>query len=162
MRPDDLPTKWEHGTRACYVATKCRCEPCRKANRDYASERNKKAVEAAKGVAFTTVPAPKLLARDVQVTPSGEVNTTPLDPAPTIKPFPKATALMSVPTPAHSSTRVYRTGIRGSPGVCNNTGHVLAFGDVRMRAASLGYSGIDEWTEWRRSQGGSDTFCRGL
>lgn len=30
----------EHGTRSCYTQRKCRCEPCKKANRDYAKFRN--------------------------------------------------------------------------------------------------------------------------
>ena len=30
------PTRWEHGTRARYVAARCRCDDCRRANREYA------------------------------------------------------------------------------------------------------------------------------
>lgn len=56
-RPGDLPTKWEHGTRSCYVAMKCRCDLCRKANREYAAARNRKAVEAAKEVGPTPIQA---------------------------------------------------------------------------------------------------------
>jgi hypothetical protein len=32
------PTRWEHGTRARYVAGKCRCDDCRRANREYAQQ----------------------------------------------------------------------------------------------------------------------------
>lgn len=32
----------EHGTRARYVRDKCRCEPCRAANRDYSRARARK------------------------------------------------------------------------------------------------------------------------
>lgn len=32
----------EHGTRARYVRDKCRCEPCRAANRDYSRTRARK------------------------------------------------------------------------------------------------------------------------
>lgn len=35
------PERMQHGTRGCYVAQKCRCEPCRAANRSYALERRK-------------------------------------------------------------------------------------------------------------------------
>jgi len=40
----------EHGTRARYVADKCRCDACRSANRAYQASRAKKATEAASGV----------------------------------------------------------------------------------------------------------------
>jgi len=42
------------------VATKCHCDPCRKANREYAAARNRKAVEAAAAVAFTSTQAPQV------------------------------------------------------------------------------------------------------
>ena len=37
-----LKTDFAHGTLACYNAKKCRCEPCRTANREYERERAKK------------------------------------------------------------------------------------------------------------------------
>ncbi len=41
MRPADLPTAehWPHGTRARYVAARCRCDDCRRANREYGRAR---------------------------------------------------------------------------------------------------------------------------
>jgi hypothetical protein len=60
-RPCDLPRDgWEHGTRSCYTSMKCRCDLCRKANREYAAERNRKAVEAAATVLFPTAQAPQV------------------------------------------------------------------------------------------------------
>lgn len=35
------PARFEHGTRARYVAARCRCEPCRRANARYAKSRRR-------------------------------------------------------------------------------------------------------------------------
>jgi hypothetical protein len=40
----------EHGTRAKYVVEKCRCEPCTKANRDYALQRDRHKRRVAFGI----------------------------------------------------------------------------------------------------------------
>jgi hypothetical protein len=40
----------QHGTRAKYVVEKCRCEPCRKANRDYALQRDRHKRRVAFGI----------------------------------------------------------------------------------------------------------------
>jgi transcriptional regulator with XRE-family HTH domain len=47
-RPADLPTTFAHGTRARYVGQRCRCDACRKANREYARQRARAAVDAAR------------------------------------------------------------------------------------------------------------------
>lgn len=36
----------DHGTRACYVLDRCRCEPCREANREYAREHARRSAPA--------------------------------------------------------------------------------------------------------------------
>lgn len=51
-----MPTERQHGTRAKYVAEKCRCDECRKANRDYANERTRVRAELAKTLERTTKP----------------------------------------------------------------------------------------------------------
>lgn len=48
------PTRYEHGTRARYVAAKCRCDDCRRANREYA---HRAALRVARGGADPLVPA---------------------------------------------------------------------------------------------------------
>jgi len=48
------PTRWEHGTRSRYVGAKCRCDECRRANREYAQ---KAALRTARGGADPLVPA---------------------------------------------------------------------------------------------------------
>lgn len=48
------PTRWEHGTRSRYVAGRCRCDDCRRANREYAQ---KAALRVARGGADPLVPA---------------------------------------------------------------------------------------------------------
>ncbi len=64
MRPADLPDpeSHPHGTRARYVAMKCRCDACRAANtqfaRDCAARAKARALEAATGAA--AAPAPQL------------------------------------------------------------------------------------------------------
>ena len=62
-RPADLPKTWEHGTRACYVATKCRCELCRKANAAYYHSRQRKILE--------TLPAERAIPAGPKVGPTG-------------------------------------------------------------------------------------------
>ena len=47
------PTRWEHGTRARYVAARCRCDDCRRANREYAQTA---ALRTARGGADPLVP----------------------------------------------------------------------------------------------------------
>lgn len=64
MKPADLPDpeSYPHGTRARYVARKCRCDTCRAANtqyaRDCAARAKALAIEAATGAA--TGPAPQI------------------------------------------------------------------------------------------------------
>lgn len=48
------PTRWEHGTRARYVAGRCRCDDCRLANREYAQ---RAALRKARGGADPLVPS---------------------------------------------------------------------------------------------------------
>ena len=42
-----MKTERAHGTRVKYVMDRCRCDLCRQANREYARERNRLAVELA-------------------------------------------------------------------------------------------------------------------
>lgn len=62
MRERGVPRetlKSSHGTRACYVRNKCRCELCRKANREYGKERMRRAWERAKQILAIPRPAPQ-------------------------------------------------------------------------------------------------------
>jgi hypothetical protein len=58
VKPDDLPAaeRFAHGTRSRYVAGKCRCEPCRGANRQYYHELQRRAKEAAAFIVAPLVP----------------------------------------------------------------------------------------------------------
>lgn len=68
-RPKDMPTEFPHGTRSRYVAQKCRCDECRKANRDYAAALAKKKVD---GVLKISVP---LKYKDIQKPIFGRMQT---------------------------------------------------------------------------------------
>lgn len=67
-RPADLPPaeRFSHGTRARYVSG-CRCEDCRRSNREYYHERQKRAKEAA-----AQIVAPPTPVGQVWTAPSGE------------------------------------------------------------------------------------------
>lgn len=54
---------WPHGTRARYVAAKCRCEPCTIANRDYARERGRRIARGQGNPLVSTAPARKHVRR---------------------------------------------------------------------------------------------------
>jgi len=56
-RPNDLPPaeKFSHGTRARYVSG-CRCEDCRRSNREYYHERQRRSKEAAAQITSPAVP----------------------------------------------------------------------------------------------------------
>jgi hypothetical protein len=45
-----MPVERKHGTRAKYVGDKCRCDECRRANREYAKTRSVRAIEAAAAI----------------------------------------------------------------------------------------------------------------
>lgn len=74
MKPRDLPdpASHPHGTRARYVALKCRCAACRAANTAYARIRAAQARERAAEAATPTDPSP---APKLWITPSGTRQT---------------------------------------------------------------------------------------
>ena len=54
---------WAHGTRACYVQRRCRCEPCRAANRQYYHALQARAVSAAATVVVDAGPCAQVWTR---------------------------------------------------------------------------------------------------
>lgn len=68
-RPKDLPKKFAHGTRGCYV-NGCRCDDCKKSNREAYHARQRMAKELAAEIVTPAVPSPQ-----IWTAPNGEKKT---------------------------------------------------------------------------------------
>jgi len=104
----------QHGTRAMYVAEKCRCDACRAANRKYAQQRSQKQADQAVQFLSEVVPAPQLW-----TTPSGEKK---------VRHYKRACpGIMGEPCKTHSHLRKDSTG-----GICSNCRERLPTFEVVM------------------------------
>lgn len=122
----------QHGTRAMYVAEKCRCDSCRAANRKYQQQRMQKQAAIASQVVSEVVPAPQ-----VWTTPSGEKK---------VRHYKRACpGINGKPCKTHSHLRKDSTG-----GVCSNcreklrTLKLLPAGRTRNHILELSAKGVGE------------------